>query len=126
MKFISGSFPGHFRTNISLHSRHALVLLELLHGARSCIKIYPFCGNTTHLHKSVFHSHNNRRHCRVWRKQNVKYHAKCIQTTVILPAIVQVWGAISNSGLSLQRNVNGNTNSAKFQSDIIHDIEMTC
>ena len=56
----------------------------------------------------------------------VKYHAKCIQTTVKLPASVQVWGAISNRCLSLQRNVNGNVDSAKYQSDIIHDIEMTC
>ena len=56
----------------------------------------------------------------------MKYHAKCIQITVKLPASVQVWGAISNRGLSLQRNVNGNMDSAKYQSDIIHDIEMTC
>ena len=54
------------------------------------------------------------------------YHAKCIQTTEKLPATVQVWGAISNGGLSLQRNVNGNMDSAKYQIDIIHDIEMTC
>ena len=52
--------------------------------------------------------------------------AKCIQTTVKLPASVQVWGAISNRGLSLQRSVNGNMDSAKYQSDIIHDIEMIC
>ena len=56
----------------------------------------------------------------------MKYHAKCIQTTVKLPASVQVWGAINNSGLSLQRNINGNMDCAKYQSDIIHDIEMTC
>ena len=55
----------------------------------------------------------------------MKYHAKCIQTTSKLPATVQVWGAISNRGLSLQRNVNGSMESAKYQSDIIHDIEMT-
>ena len=72
------------------------------------------------------YSHNNRRHCRVWRKQNVKYQAKLIQTTVKLPASVQIWGAISNRGQSLQRNVNGNMDSAKYQSDIIHDNEMTC
>ena len=35
-------------------------------------------------------------------------------------------GTISNRGLSLQRNVNGNMESAKYQCDIIHDIEMTC
>ena len=56
----------------------------------------------------------------------MKYHAKCIQTTVKLSASVQVWGAISNRGLSFRRKVNGNMDSAKYQSDIIHDIEMTC
>ena len=65
-------------------------------------------------------------HCRVWRKQTLKYHAKCIQTTVKLPASVQVCGAISNRCHSLQRNVNGNIDSAKYQCDIIYDIEMTC
>ena len=54
----------------------------------------------------------------------MKYHAKCIQTTVKLPASVQIWKAISR-GLS-QRSVNCNIDSAKYQSDIIHDIEMTC
>ena len=72
------------------------------------------------------YSHNNQRHCRVWRKQNVQYQAKLIQTTVKLPGSVQIWGAISNRGQSLQRNVNGNMDSAKNQSDIIHDDEMTC
>ena len=43
-----------------------------------------------------------------------------------LPASVQVWGAIGNRGLSLKRNVNGNMDSAKYQSGIIHYIEMTC
>ena len=43
-----------------------------------------------------------------------------------MPASMQVCGAISNRGLFLQRNVNGNTDSAKYQSDVIHDIEMTC
>ena len=56
----------------------------------------------------------------------MKQHAKCIQTTVKLPASVQAWGAISNRDLSLQRNVNGNMYSAKYQSDIIRDIEITC
>ena len=55
-----------------------------------------------------------------------EYHARCIQTTVKLPASVQVCGAISNRGQSHQRNVNGNMDSANYQSDIIHDIEMTC
>ena len=56
----------------------------------------------------------------------MKYHAKCIQTTVKLPASVQVSGAISNSDLSLHRNLNGYMDSAKYQSDIINDIKMTC
>ena len=101
-KLISGEYPGHFRTITSLHSRHVLVLLELYHVARSCIKIYPFCRHITHSHRSVLHSHNNRRHCRVGRKQNVKYQAKLIQTTVNLPANVQIWDAISNRGQFLQ------------------------
>ena len=50
IKFISGEYPGHFRTIISLHSRHVLVFLELDHKARSCIKIYPFCGHIMHSH----------------------------------------------------------------------------
>ena len=56
----------------------------------------------------------------------MKYHAKCIQTTVKLPASVQVCVAISNKGQSLQRNVKGNMDCSKYQSNIIHDIEMTC
>ena len=56
----------------------------------------------------------------------MKYHAKCIETTVKLQATVQVWRAISNRGPPLQRNVNDNMDSVKYQSDIIHDIEMTC
>ena len=94
-KLISGKYPDHFRTIISLHSRHSLVLLELYHVARSCIKICPFCGHITHSHRSVLHSHNNRRHCRVWRKQNVKYQAKLNQTTVNLQANVQIWEALA-------------------------------
>ena len=49
-----------------------------------------------------------------------------MQTTVKLPASVQIWGAIGNRGQSLQRNMNGNMDSAKYQSDHIHDNEMTC
>ena len=56
----------------------------------------------------------------------MKYHAKCIQTIVNLRTSVQVWEAISNRGLSLQRNVNGNMDSVKYQSDFIHYIKMTC
>ena len=47
---ISGEYPGHFRTVILLYSRHVLVLLELYHEERSCIKIYPFCGHITRSH----------------------------------------------------------------------------
>ena len=50
MELISGKFPGYFRTGISLHSRNVLALLDLWNGARSCIKIYPFCGNIAHSH----------------------------------------------------------------------------
>ena len=59
------------------------------------------------------------------RKHNVKYQAKVIQTAVKLPASVEIWGAISNRGQSIQRNVNGNMDGAKYQSDIIHNIKMT-
>ena len=38
---------------------------------------------------------------------------------------VQVYGTISSRGLSHLRKVNGSMDSAKYQSDIIHDIEMT-
>ena len=119
-------FPGFFRTCISLHSRNVLVLLDLWNGARSCIKIYPFCQNTTHPHESVFHSLNNRRLCRVWRKQNDEYHAKCIKATVKSSVSVQVCEAISSRCISLQGKVNGSMNNAKHQSDNIHDIEILC
>ena len=83
------------------------------------------CGNAKHSHEYVFHSHSNRCHCLVWRKQNEKYHVKCIQTNVRSPVSVPVWGAISSRSMSPLRKVNGNMDSAKYQSDIIHDIEMT-
>ena len=44
---------------ISLHSRNVLVILELPHDARSYIKLYLICGNSTHSHESVFDSYNN-------------------------------------------------------------------
>ena len=56
----------------------------------------------------------------------MKYHAKFFQTTVKLAASVQVRGPISNRSLSLQRNVKGTMDSAKYHSDNIYDIEMTC
>ena len=71
-----------------LLSGNVLSILELWHGASSCIKIFPFCENTMHSHESVFHSHNYRLHSRVWCKQNDKYHDKYIQTTVNPPVSV--------------------------------------
>ena len=122
MGFMSGEYPGHSRTGIPLYSMNDLVILELLQGARSCIKIYPFCGTTTHSHESVF---------RVITIDTIVLFAAnrmrnimlCIQTTVKLPVSVQVW-AISNRGLSFLRKMNGNMDSAKYQGDVIHDIKM--
>ena len=53
MEFIYEELPGHFSTDMPLHSRYILVLLELWHGARSCIKIYPFCGKQR-IHVSLY------------------------------------------------------------------------
>ena len=92
---------------------------EIMHENISSLSL-----GTTHSHESVFLSHNNRRYYHVWRKQNEKHHAKCIQTTVKSPVSLQVWGAISRREKTL-RKVNGNMDNAKYQSDIIHDIEMT-
>ena len=50
MGFMSRQFSGHSRTGIPLHSLNVLVLLEVWHGVRSCIKTYPFFGNTTNSH----------------------------------------------------------------------------
>ena len=44
--------------------------------------------------------------------------------TVKSPESVQVCEAISDRCISIQRKVNGNMDSAKNQSDIIHDIEI--
>ena len=77
---MSGEYPGHFRTGISLYSRNVLVLLEFLHGKRSCVKIYPFCG-TQLIHKEfVFRSNNN--DTIVMFGANRMYHAMCIQITI--------------------------------------------
>ena len=64
--------------------------------------------------------------CRVWRKQNDEYHAKCIKATVKSSVSVQVCEAISSRCISLQRKVNGYMNNAKHQSDIIHGIDILC
>ena len=45
-------------------------------------------------------------------------------STVKSPVSMQVFEAISSRYISLQRKVNGNMDSAKYQSDIIHDIEI--
>ena len=50
----------------------------------------------------------------------------CIQATVKSPVSVQVSEAISSRYISLQRKVNCNMDIAKYQSDIIHDIEILC
>ena len=47
---MSCQFPCHSIMGFPLQSWNVLVLLELWHGGISCIKIYPFCGNTTHSH----------------------------------------------------------------------------
>ena len=54
----------------------------------------------------------------------MEYHAKCIQGSVKSPGRVQVWGASSSRCLSLPRKVNGNMDSAKYQSDSIQAIEI--
>ena len=46
--------------------------------------------------------------------------------TVKSPVSVQVCEAISDRCISFQKKVNGNMDSAKYQSDIIHDIEILC
>ena len=102
--FISGEYPGHSRTGIALYSRNVHVLFKIMHGKRKCIKICAFCGTTTHSHQSVFRSHNNRRHCRVWQKQNEScygYSDRCKSSVS-----VQVRGAIISRGLSLLRKLN--------------------
>ena len=126
MEFIFGEFPGLFRSGTLLYSRNVLSLLELCHVTISCIKIYPSCGNIKHSREYVFYGHNNQCHCRVRRKQIEKYHAKCIQTNVRTPVSVQLWGVISSRSMSHLRKVNANMDSAKYQSNIIRDIEMTC
>ena len=90
MEFIFGEFSGHLRSGTLLYSRNVLSLLELWSVTVSCIKIYLSCRNTKHSHESVINRHRNQGHCRVWRKQNEKYHAKCIQNNVRSPVSVQV------------------------------------
>ena len=47
---LAKKIPWQFQEGYFYHSRNVLVLLELWHGVRSCIKIYPFCRNTTPSH----------------------------------------------------------------------------
>ena len=58
--------------------------------------------------------------------QTEKYHANCIQAIVKSQVNVQVCKAISSRCISLQRKVYGYIDSANYQSDIIHDIEILC
>ena len=90
MVFISSEYPDHSRTGIPLYSMNVLVMLELLHGARSCIKIYLFCGTTTHSHESVFRviTIDTIVMFAANRMRNIMLY---IQTTVKLPVSVQVW-----------------------------------
>ena len=53
MWFISGEYPGHFRTGLCLYSMKIIVLLELLQGKRSCLKVIPSVG-TKHIYMSLF------------------------------------------------------------------------
>ena len=53
------------------------------------------------------------------------FRMRNIMLNIFKPVRVQVWGAISSRGLSLLRKVNGNMDSAKYQRDFIHGIEMT-
>ena len=48
MRFMSGEIHGHSGRRIPLQSRNILVLLELWHGSKFCIKVYPFWRNTKH------------------------------------------------------------------------------
>ena len=54
MELISGKFAGYFRMGILLHSRNVLVLLDLLNGARSCIKVYILSVETQRIHISLY------------------------------------------------------------------------
>ena len=123
MGFMSGEYIGHSRTGIPLYSMNVLVILELLQGPRLCIKIYPFCGTTTHSHESVFRVITMDTIV-VFAANRMRNIMLCIQTTIKLPVSVQVWGAISNRDLSFPRKLNGNMDSAKYQGDVIHDIKM--
>ena len=62
----------------------------------------------------------------VFGANRMNYNDKCIQTTLKSPVSVQALEAISSRGVAILRKLNGNMDSAKYQSDIIHDIEMAC
>ena len=90
------------------------------------IDIYIPSVGTQHIQISLFFTVITIITIRVWRKQNDEYHAKCIQATVKSPRSVQVWGASSSRCLSLSRKVNGDMDSAKYQSDSIQATEILC
>ena len=120
MEFISGEFPSHFRTGIPLHSRNVLALLDLWHGTRKIMHKDMFILWEHNAFTLVCISQSKQSTTMSCLAQNEKYHAKkCIQTTLKSPVSVQVWGAISNRGLSFLREVNRNMDSAKYRSDII-------
>ena len=54
MELIPGKFAGYFRMGILLHSRNVLVLLDLLNGTRSCIKVYISSVETQRIHISLY------------------------------------------------------------------------
>ena len=54
MELISGKFAGYFRMGILLHSRNVLVLLDLLNGTRSCIKVYISSVETQRIYISLY------------------------------------------------------------------------
>ena len=113
MEIMFGEFAGHSRTGIFLHSRNVLVPLV----ARSCKKIHSFCGKQC-IYMSLYFAV-------ITTGVTFVFGANRMRTiTLKSPVSVQVWGAISSRGLPLLRKVNGNMDSAKYQSDIIHDIEM--
>ena len=78
--FMSGEYPDLFRTGIPFYSRNVLVLLEILQGRWSCIKIYPFCG-TQLIHISLYFAAITI-DAIVMFGTNRMNHAMCIQTTI--------------------------------------------
>ena len=106
--------PWPSRAGIPLYYRNSLVLLELLHGARSCIKIYISSVRPQRIHMNLYLAVITIDAIVVFGANRMKYNDKCFQTTVKSPVSVQVWGAVSSIGLSLLRKMNGNMECAKY------------